>query len=126
MPASCWGCCRPALVFLERMRQGRTILVSRQTGQQGGSVARPLRSDGWKSGCAYVTRTATTPGHLSTAGIETVRGDPTDRSDHRRFNTHSGKPLHVTNTGSCLLVTSDYVNHYQILRGAMPNMAGST
>lgn len=52
-----------------------TVLVLGATGQQGGSVARALRADGWAVRALVRDPSTLKAKALVTAGIETVRGD---------------------------------------------------
>ena len=53
----------------------KTVLVLGATGQQGGSVARALKADGWAVRALVRDPMADKAAALARAGIETVRGD---------------------------------------------------
>ncbi len=59
--------------------QDKTVLVFGATGQQGGSVAHALRSDGWQVKALVRDTTTAKAEALIAQGIEPVRGDLADR-----------------------------------------------
>ena len=59
--------------------QDKTVLVLGATGQQGGSVARALRSAGWRVKALVRDPGAAKAQALAARGIEPVRGDLADR-----------------------------------------------
>jgi uncharacterized protein YbjT (DUF2867 family) len=63
---------------------GRTIVVTGATGQQGGATARHLLAEGWR--VRALTRDVTKPAAraLAAAGAEIVQADNEDRSSLER------------------------------------------